>query len=183
MDAELLRQCWENEKASLRARWHRLTEEDLAAIGGEVEPLLAALERVYGWSRERATREAEAWLDACVQPLDARKPAPNAFVRSAKANLAPGARKVKEGLEELREGVREFAKESAERAREAASGGGERVADTAQAAGDKVRETAADLKEQVTDVLEQAERFVRERPFTALGIAFALGYLLSPRRN
>src|SRR5258706_8138953 len=120
MDAELLRECWENEQESLRGRWHRLSAEDLAAIGGDAEALLATLERVYGWSRERATREAEAWLDACVQPMDAGAPAPNAFVRSAKATLGPGARKVREGLDELREGVREFAKETAERAREAA---------------------------------------------------------------
>jgi ElaB/YqjD/DUF883 family membrane-anchored ribosome-binding protein len=182
MDAELLRECWENEQQSLRARWHRLSAEDIAAIGGDAEALLATLERVYGWSRERATREAEAWLDSCVQPMDAGEPAPNVFVRSAKANLGPGARKVREGLEELREGVREFAKESAERAREAANDRGERIAESAQAARERVSETASDLGEQAKSALEHAERFVRERPFTALGIAFAVGYLISRRR-
>ena len=183
MDAELLRECWENEKESLRARWRRLTADDLAVIDGDAEALLGALERVYGWSRERATREAEAWLDACVQPMDAHAPAPGAFARSAKATLGPGARKVKEGLEELRDGVREFAKESAERAREAANDRGARVADAAQTAGDKVREKASDLGEDLSSALEHAERFVRERPFTSLGIAFAVGYLISTSRR
>ena len=182
MDAELLRQCWENERAGFRARFTKLGDDEVAAIAGDPEALLVALEQAYGWSRERALREAETWLDGCVQPMDAKHAAPNAFVRSAKANLGPGARKVREGIEELRAGVREFAKESAERAKEAAGERGERIAETAEQARETVRESAADLADQAKGALEQAERFVRERPFTALGIAFAVGYLLSRRR-
>jgi len=97
------------------------------------------------------------------------------FRAVAKETLSPGAAKLLEALQELGVGVAGLADEAASRVRETLASGtesvGERAAQATQATRDKAGE-----------VLRQTETFIRERPFTAIGIAFLAGYLLSSRR-
>lgn len=60
------------------------------------------------------------------------------------------------------------------------------VADAASSTADAAREVGADLQQRTDDLMEQgrevltdAERWIRERPVAAFGIAFGVGYLLS----
>ena len=185
MDADRFKQRWSQARGTLRARWPELSEDDLDAIAGDYTALVAALGRRYQWGSDRAAAEAEAWLRELANGGGAhgpREPEPPAFTDTARAALGPGARKVREGLEELGEGVRNLAREAGDRARTKAKESGEKISDKAQAARETARDKASDLNEQMHDALEQAERFVRERPFTSLGIAFAVGYLIARSR-
>jgi ElaB/YqjD/DUF883 family membrane-anchored ribosome-binding protein len=97
------------------------------------------------------------------------------FGAVAKETLSPGAAKLLDALQELGVGVAGLADEAAQRMRETLSAGSESVGERATQATQATREKAGDL-------LRQTETFIRERPFTALGIAFLAGYLLSSRR-
>ncbi len=97
------------------------------------------------------------------------------FRAVAKETLSPGAAKLLDALQELGVGVAGLADEAAVRMRETLAAGTESVGERAAQATQATREKAG-------DVLKQTETFIRERPFTALGIAFLAGYLLSSRR-
>lgn len=97
------------------------------------------------------------------------------FRAVAKETLSPGAAKLLDALQELGVGVAGLADEAAQRMRETLAAGTETVGERAVHATQATREKAGDL-------LRQTETFIRERPFTAIGIAFLAGYLLSSRR-
>ncbi len=97
------------------------------------------------------------------------------FRAVAKETLSPGAAKLLDALQELGVGVAGLADEAAHRMRETLAAGTESVGERAAQASQATREKAG-------DVLRQTETFIRERPFTAIGIAFLAGYLLSSRR-
>jgi len=97
------------------------------------------------------------------------------FRAVAKEALSPGAAKLLEALSELGVGVAGLADEAASRVRETLAERTESVGERAVLASQATRERAG-------EVLRQTEMFIRERPFTAIGIAFLAGYLLSSRR-
>jgi ElaB/YqjD/DUF883 family membrane-anchored ribosome-binding protein len=183
MDTDRFRQRWKEARGTLRARWPELSEDDLDAIAGDFAALVSALERRYQWTSEQAAAEAETWVRELANGAGAgeRKGEGVAFTDTAKATLGPGARKVREGLEVLGEGVRNLARVASDRARAKARESGEKISDKAHAAGDAAREKASDVNDHFHELLEQTENFVRERPFTSLGIAFAVCFLLSRR--
>jgi hypothetical protein len=47
--------------STLMTQWERLSEEDVARIGGDRERLIACLVDLYGWSRREAETEVAAW--------------------------------------------------------------------------------------------------------------------------
>jgi uncharacterized protein YjbJ (UPF0337 family) len=60
---------WEVLKPRLRRHWYRLTNDDLASIKGEREVLIRCLEDRYGFSREDAEREVDAWTWLVRMPV------------------------------------------------------------------------------------------------------------------
>lgn len=179
MDAAHLREHWKSLKDAVCARWPLLTGDDLVLIDGDADYLASALEARYGWTPERADREVRAF--AATGNGNGNGEAH--FVDAARASLGPGARKVREGLDELGVGIRELAREQARRAKDAASSRADRVQDGAHAAAESARERAAAAGEKLEDALARVEQFVRERPFTSIGIAFVAGYLLFGRKR
>jgi ElaB/YqjD/DUF883 family membrane-anchored ribosome-binding protein/uncharacterized protein YjbJ (UPF0337 family) len=180
MDATMLKQNWKDLRAAVRARWPLLTDDDLVLIDGDADYLAASLEARYGWSADRADREVSHFVPA---ERGNGHTSGATFVDAARESLGPGARKVREGLDELGEGIRALAREQTQRARDAAASGADRVQDGAQHAAEATREKAAAAGEKLEDLLERVEQFVRERPFTSIGIAFAAGYLVFGRRR
>lgn len=53
---------WKDVKGRLRSRWGRLTNDDLAIIGGQKDVLVVRIQRRYGLDRGDAEREVEGWL-------------------------------------------------------------------------------------------------------------------------
>ena len=66
-----------------------------------------------------------------------------------------------------------------ERAARAAHATVDRAAQAAESAEERLRRTGEDMHERAGDAVVQAERFVRERPVAALGIAFVAGIVIS----
>lgn len=50
---------WEEMKPKILAHWTELTPEDWAAIQGDQDQLVGALQKRYGFNVERARREVE----------------------------------------------------------------------------------------------------------------------------
>jgi uncharacterized protein YjbJ (UPF0337 family) len=63
MNEDILRGRWAGLKGVIRRQWGKLTDEDIAEIGGDREILLVKLQAHYGRTRNALERELKAWLD------------------------------------------------------------------------------------------------------------------------
>jgi len=54
---------WKELKGKLRSKWARLTDDDLENISGKKDVLLGRLQQRYGFHKDRAEREIDAFLD------------------------------------------------------------------------------------------------------------------------
>ncbi len=66
---------WNALKHQVKARWNRLTDEDINNVGGNRERLVDALRQRYGYARWFADREIAKWSRslAAAQPDVARQ--------------------------------------------------------------------------------------------------------------
>ena len=55
---------WAQFKSSVHGNWIKLTDEDLTRIGGRRDELVTRLQARYGFGRNEAEREVEAWMRA-----------------------------------------------------------------------------------------------------------------------
>ena len=53
---------WLQVKGAVRERWGKLTDDDLAEIGGARDQMVGKLMEIYDLSEEQADRELTAWL-------------------------------------------------------------------------------------------------------------------------
>lgn len=177
MDQGTLKSRWPQWRAALQARFEKLEASDMAAIGGEISLLVESLQHRYGWDRERAEIEVAAALES-PPPETTAVP----LAAQARATLGPAAAKLREGLNELGQGLRELAGEAAQQAGHEARERGEQVAKVAYAAQARAGDAVAEAGDVAQRVLAGTGKFVRERPFAAVGIAFLAGWILFSRR-
>jgi uncharacterized protein YjbJ (UPF0337 family) len=52
---------WKEIKGGLRARWGKLTDDDLERIAGKREQLIGRLREIYGLTKQRAEAELRDW--------------------------------------------------------------------------------------------------------------------------
>lgn len=52
---------WNEIKGNLRARWDKLTDDDLDGIAGKRERFIGTLREIYGLTEERAEAELRDW--------------------------------------------------------------------------------------------------------------------------
>ena len=62
MNWDLIRGNWMQFKAGVQGNWVKLTDEDLTRIGGRRDELVKRLQARYGFSKNEAQREIEAWV-------------------------------------------------------------------------------------------------------------------------
>ncbi len=62
MNTDQLQGKWHRVKGGLRAKWGKLTDNDIAVIDGESERLIGKLQELYGIERETAKKELDVWL-------------------------------------------------------------------------------------------------------------------------
>ena len=74
MDWEVTEADWERIRVELRARWGKLTDEDLAAVACRREMLLGRLREGYGLTAERAEAELRNW-ERHQEPIEPARPA------------------------------------------------------------------------------------------------------------
>jgi uncharacterized protein YjbJ (UPF0337 family) len=53
---------WREAKGKLRAKWAKLTDDDLAAIAGRKVVLIGRLQQRYGHKKEEAERDVDTFL-------------------------------------------------------------------------------------------------------------------------
>jgi ElaB/YqjD/DUF883 family membrane-anchored ribosome-binding protein len=179
MNPSTLKSQWPHWRVALQERFDKLEANDLTTIGGEVSLLVESLQHRYGWDRERAEIEVAAALES---PPPSATTTALPLAAQARATLGPAAAKLREGFSELGQGLRELAGEAAQQAGDSARARGEHVAEVAAAAQTRAQEALGEAGEVGQRWLKQTEQFVRERPLTAVGIAFVAGWLLLGRR-
>lgn len=62
MNQDILEGKWNQVKGKVRQQWGELTDDDLSRIHGKREEVLGLLQERYGWSRERAESDYDAFV-------------------------------------------------------------------------------------------------------------------------
>jgi uncharacterized protein YjbJ (UPF0337 family) len=53
---------WKEAKGKLRAKWGKLTDDDMETIGGKKDVLIGRLQQRYGWKKDEAERSLDDYL-------------------------------------------------------------------------------------------------------------------------
>jgi uncharacterized protein YjbJ (UPF0337 family) len=61
MNDDVFKGQWKQVKGEVRKRWNLLTDDDVEAVGGEMEKLEGRLQERYGWEKERIKKEIDDW--------------------------------------------------------------------------------------------------------------------------
>lgn len=68
MNRDVLAGKWKQLKGEVRARWGRLTDDELDQAGGNAEKLVGLIQERYGIAREEAERELGRVVDTFSAP-------------------------------------------------------------------------------------------------------------------
>jgi len=63
MNSDILKGKWNQVKGNIKQRWGDLTDNDIARIEGNYDEFVGVLQERYGYTRERATREVDDYLN------------------------------------------------------------------------------------------------------------------------
>jgi uncharacterized protein YjbJ (UPF0337 family) len=61
MNWDQMKGQWKQFKGRAKQQWGELTDDDLTRIEGNRDELIGRLQERYGYAREQAEREADAW--------------------------------------------------------------------------------------------------------------------------
>jgi uncharacterized protein YjbJ (UPF0337 family) len=62
MDANILKGKWLQMKGSIREKWGQLTDDDVDQVSGSVERLVGVIQEKYGYAKQQAESEVDAFL-------------------------------------------------------------------------------------------------------------------------
>lgn len=63
MNSDILKGKWNQVKGNIKQQWGDLTDNDIARIEGNYDEFVGILQERYGYTRERATREVDDYLN------------------------------------------------------------------------------------------------------------------------
>jgi uncharacterized protein YjbJ (UPF0337 family) len=112
MDWNRIEGDWKQLKGTAKEQWGRLTDDDLAAIGGRRQQLEGKLQERYGYAEDRIKREIDDW--ATELRAGARKTA------NANPDLAEELGAIRGDVENLTATLGDVAKRQAGRAQDSA---------------------------------------------------------------
>lgn len=61
MNQDIIQGKWTQLKGSLKSKWGKLTDDDLARLDGNREYLVGRLQERYGWQKDKAEHEIQAF--------------------------------------------------------------------------------------------------------------------------
>jgi uncharacterized protein YjbJ (UPF0337 family) len=64
MNADIIKGQWHQLKGEVKRQWGKLTDDQIDQVAGNAEKLMGTLQTQYGWGRDQAEREIDAWLAA-----------------------------------------------------------------------------------------------------------------------
>ena len=59
---DILQGKWHELKGQVKQQWGKLTDDDMTKLSGKQEELAGALQKRYGYSKEKAEQEINNWL-------------------------------------------------------------------------------------------------------------------------
>lgn len=62
MDWNSVEGTWREAKAKIRAKWSKLTDDDLKLIDGQRERLEVKIQQRYGFDPDHVRREVDSWI-------------------------------------------------------------------------------------------------------------------------
>jgi uncharacterized protein YjbJ (UPF0337 family) len=68
MNWDVLKGQWKQMTGKLKAKWGKLTDDDLTLIGGKKDELVGKLQERYGYNKDQAEKEADDFLVSMDQP-------------------------------------------------------------------------------------------------------------------
>ena len=63
MNEDVLKGKWTQLKGEVRSQWGKLTDDDVDRVEGDAEKLIGRVQERYGYARDEAKREVDAFLD------------------------------------------------------------------------------------------------------------------------
>jgi uncharacterized protein YjbJ (UPF0337 family) len=63
MNADIIKGKWHQLKGKARAQWGKLTDDELERINGDGEQLVGLVQERYGYARDKARQEVDAFFD------------------------------------------------------------------------------------------------------------------------
>jgi len=64
MNKDTIQGQWKELKGKVKSKWGRLTDDHLTEVEGDTERLAGALQKQYGYTKERARREVNEFFDS-----------------------------------------------------------------------------------------------------------------------
>ena len=61
---------WQQLKGDIRSRWGKLTNDDLAFVGGQRDKLIGKIQERYGVLEEQAKKEVDEWTTRVGARID-----------------------------------------------------------------------------------------------------------------
>ena len=58
---------WKQSKGKFREKWGKLTDDDLQVIAGKRDQLVGRLQERYGYAREEAEKQADAFVNGLAE--------------------------------------------------------------------------------------------------------------------
>lgn len=62
MNTDTMKGKWHELKGEAKMRWGKLTDDELEQVEGAVEKLVGLVQKHYGYERDRAKREVDAFV-------------------------------------------------------------------------------------------------------------------------
>jgi uncharacterized protein YjbJ (UPF0337 family) len=68
MNWDTLKGNWKQFTGKLKAKWGKLTDDDLTTIAGKKDEFVGKLQERYGWKKDQAEKEVDDYLRTMNQP-------------------------------------------------------------------------------------------------------------------
>ena len=61
---------WKQFQGTVKERWGKLTDDDLAVLSGKKDQLVGRIQERYGYAKDQAEREVDEWASAGDQTVN-----------------------------------------------------------------------------------------------------------------
>ena len=65
MNKDIMKGHWKELKGKVKQQWGKLTDDDLTTIEGNYDQLQGVLQKHYGYQKEQAKKEIDAFMESC----------------------------------------------------------------------------------------------------------------------
>jgi uncharacterized protein YjbJ (UPF0337 family) len=73
MNWDVVEGNWKQLKGKVKDKWGKLTDSDVDSLSGKKDQFLGVLQERYGYSKDQAEREADAWAATHSEPVGTRR--------------------------------------------------------------------------------------------------------------